>query len=285
LQFFPNQYFDFTYGSHGAGYLPIPWDPAYLHRWINVVRWMASRYADNPELSMVSADGPTSVSEEMSLPNKTTGDLGLESKNEPPPMSDSDPSSDLDEWIALGYTPQAYEDAWSYVFTKYAALFNRQFISFSIFQGLPINDGEIDDSESLLTLENVLKEGEHDVGAARFVFQGDGLTAVNRSGNSDLVVAQECTISAIGFQTQGPEKKKVDSVATLNNALAHGIAEGTYFVEIYNSLINSELAGHSYQAVLNTASAQIYEHNAAKYGKGGKCSQPRGPVGVGASRR
>ncbi len=49
--------------------LPLPWDTTYLKRWFTFVRALGQRYDANPAVVNVPATGPTSISEEMSLPN------------------------------------------------------------------------------------------------------------------------------------------------------------------------------------------------------------------------
>ena len=78
---------------------------------------MNARYGTNPEFRMISAGGPTSVSDETSLPNangKTKRDSAL------PPR---DKGSDITAWEALGYTPARYEAAWQAVFAMYGRIF------------------------------------------------------------------------------------------------------------------------------------------------------------------
>ncbi len=63
--------FCFAYSYSGlapARALPLPWNATYLSRWFAFLRVIAARYGRNPEFAMVGAAGPTSLSEEMSIP-------------------------------------------------------------------------------------------------------------------------------------------------------------------------------------------------------------------------
>jgi hypothetical protein len=110
--------FPIQYGpGHGTvTRLPMPWDATYLNRWFAFLKQLSGRYGSSPALQMIAADGPTSVSAEMTLPIK-------------PP--------DIMKWLAHGYTPKRYLDAWDKVFQVYAEDFPNQCISHSA-PGLPL---------------------------------------------------------------------------------------------------------------------------------------------------
>jgi hypothetical protein len=63
--------FPIPYGpGHGTvTSLPMPWDRIYLGRWFAFVKQLGKRYGTSPAFRMIAAAGPTSVSEEMTLPN------------------------------------------------------------------------------------------------------------------------------------------------------------------------------------------------------------------------
>src|SRR5271166_4552831 len=62
--------FEIPYGpDHGTvAKLPMPWDGVYLNRWFTFVKQLGERYGRSPTFRMIAAAGPTSVSEEMTLP-------------------------------------------------------------------------------------------------------------------------------------------------------------------------------------------------------------------------
>lgn len=103
-------------GKGTAARLPMPWDRVYLNRWFVFMRLLSARYGRAPAFRMIAAAGPTSVSVEMTLPNS-------------PPAHR--------RWLADGYTPTRYLDAWGDAFRFYAAAFPNQCISLAA-PGLPI---------------------------------------------------------------------------------------------------------------------------------------------------
>ena len=103
-------------GSGTVAKLPMPWDRVYLDRWFTFVRQVGERYGRSPAFRMIAAAGPTSVSEEMTLPNG-------------PPA--------IQKWLRDGYTPAKYLDAWEETFRVYADAFPNQCISLAA-PGLPI---------------------------------------------------------------------------------------------------------------------------------------------------
>jgi len=68
---------------------------------------------------MIAADGPTSVSAEMTLPQSP---------------------ENLRKWQADSYTPHKYIEAWQTALQFYAADFPNQFVFLSVGSGLNIND-------------------------------------------------------------------------------------------------------------------------------------------------
>src|SRR5579871_5446469 len=157
--------FDWQYGPKGEagqpGSLPMPWDQTYLSRWFAFLQQVADRYGNNPQFRMIALAGPTSVSEETSLPNNAR-DPGLPNSG-----------SDISQWISLGYTPAQYEAAWQAVFQQYAQVFPNQYLSLTTARTLPIaNNGTRDTSQELSTLQSVINQGLSY--ADRFVLQDNG---------------------------------------------------------------------------------------------------------------
>jgi hypothetical protein len=98
------QRFTFSYNNNApARPLPLPWNQPYLDSWFTFLKAVAARYGTNPEFRLIQVAGPTSVSTEMSLPDRTSGDSAL-------PASAN--GSDVAEWMSLGYTPTRYVAAW-----------------------------------------------------------------------------------------------------------------------------------------------------------------------------
>lgn len=134
--------------------LPIPWDRVYLSRWFEFLKQVSDRYGKSPALKMIAAAGPTSVSEEMTLPQTP---------------------EDLKKWQSDSYTPSKYIGAWREVFQVYAADFPHQCISLSMGYGLNINEqGKMDPRENVHTRQAVIDQAIDLVGS-RFVLQNSDL--------------------------------------------------------------------------------------------------------------
>ena len=111
--------FEIPYGpGHGTvRTLPMPWDHVYLDRWFGLMKQVSERYGTSPAFRMIAASGPTSVSEEMTLPS-----------NSPPAVK---------KWLGDGYTPAKYLGAWEKALRVYADSFPNQCVSLAA-PGLPI---------------------------------------------------------------------------------------------------------------------------------------------------
>jgi hypothetical protein len=221
-----------------VGTLPMPWDQVYLSRWFAFLQDVADRYESNPALRMISADGPTSVSEEMSLP-----DVG----------------SDIKQWTALGYTPEKYVAAWKESFDAYARIFPKQFISLALYPGLPIgHDGLRDVTQRTTTVKQILAEGlEY---KERFALQGNGLVAASNGDNVYDLVRSNSGMIATGFElttsattNPGREGDAVSPVHALTLALQRGLQAHVDFLEIYQA----DVVNPAMQQVLGTTLTQL----------------------------
>lgn len=133
--------------------LPMPWDTVYLNRWFAFLKLVSERYGKYPAFKMIAADGPTSVTAEMTLPR--------------------DPKT----WQSDSYTPHKFIQAWQRVFQVYSATFPNQFISLTVGSALNINDqGKIDREEGAITRQTIVDEAERLLGR-RFVLENDDLHA------------------------------------------------------------------------------------------------------------
>jgi hypothetical protein len=113
--------------------LPMPWDAVYLRRWLAFVKALSQRYANSNTVRIIDVDGPTSVSDENTLPSGP---------------------SDLRQWQADGYTPTRYLNAWKRVLAEYAADFPAQYLSIAGVGGLPIDEaGRINRPAHTTTLQ------------------------------------------------------------------------------------------------------------------------------------
>jgi hypothetical protein len=133
--------------------LPMPWDTVYLNRWFEFLKLLSDRYGNSPVFKMIGADGPTSVTSEMTLPR------------------------DPKKWQKDSYTPRKFIQAWQQVFQAYAADFPNQFIALTAGAALDINDqGKIAHNEGASTRETIVDQAMRLLGH-RFVLENDDLNA------------------------------------------------------------------------------------------------------------
>jgi hypothetical protein len=249
--------FDWQYGPRGeagqTGTLPIPWDAAYLSRWYAFLQAVADRYGTNPQFRMISLAGPTSVSDETSLPNNPQ-DPGLPNHG-----------SDINQWLSLGYTPAKYEEAWKSVLAHYAQIFPRQYFVLATARTLPIgDDGKRNASQETSTLQSVIADGLSY--PDRFVLQDSGLTASraelqaqNRTVLFDIVGSYSGKI-VTGFQVgtsatlnPGPQGDASDPVNALSLSLTTGLAEHPDYLEVWEQ----DVTNPAMQDVLQMAQSQL----------------------------
>jgi hypothetical protein len=102
--------------------LPMPWNGVYLGRWFAFLKRLGDRYGTSPAFKVIAIDGPTSVSDEATLPKS-------------PP--------DLKRWQSDGFRPSKYLAAWRETLKVYAADFLNQYVSLSLGRAPDILD--IDD--------------------------------------------------------------------------------------------------------------------------------------------
>jgi len=214
---FPRQYGP---GQGQVAPLPVPWDPTYLSRWFTFLQQVAGRYGTNPAFRMISAAGPTSVSSEMSLPNRT---------------------DDIAQWVSLGYTPAQYEGAWNTVFQMYARIFPRQYFSLSLYPGLRIGERRRPDAaESTMTPQAIVSEGLQYKNS--FALQTSGLTGAKNgtelynivsSSSGAIVTGFQLTTSATNFPAQMGDA--ASPVGALGLTLQEGLAAHVDFLEVYEA--------------------------------------------------
>lgn len=144
LQGVQTEQFPLQYGP-GMGTvkdLPMPWDATYLNRWFGFLKVLGSRYGTLPAFRVIAADGPTSVSDEATLPRSP---------------------ADLRKWQTHGYTPSKYINAWRQTFRVFAADFPNQYVSLSVGREvdiLGINDqGRIDRGGGSGARQDIVDQG------------------------------------------------------------------------------------------------------------------------------
>jgi hypothetical protein len=194
--------------------LPMPWDATYLERWFAFVHVLGQRYDPNPAVVNVPATGPTSISEEMSLPN--------------------DPAA-LAAWKQLGYTLKKYENAWQQALAAYVQAFPTTQISLTFYPGLPIPDAAAETAtRSDVASFAFTNYGQH------MAFQENGLSARKAAASLGYdLVQQYSNQTATGFEmgtsaTEKPDQMGGSSAASaLQASVKLGLKAGVTFLEIY----------------------------------------------------
>jgi len=157
--------FTVQYGPGNGDYLPLPmpWDPVYLANWSDFVKRVADRYGNCPAFRVVAVAGPTSVSDEFTLPEAP---------------------DEVKEWLADGYTNAKYIEAWRQMSEVYVEDFPNQYVSISLGQGLPVNDqGQIDNNQPLVT-RSLVVDAVSGVLGSQFTLQESNLDG-NASTTTD----------------------------------------------------------------------------------------------------
>lgn len=196
--------------------LPVPWDATYLTRWFSFVQALGKRYDANPAVVNVAAAGPTSISEEMSLPNDAQA---------------------VAQWKQLGYTLQKYEDAWQQTLAAYVQAFPRTQISLTFYPGLPIPDRSVETATRVDVAKFAFSHyGQH------VAFQENGLSA--RKATPALgydLVQQYSALTTGGFEmgtsaTQKPDQMGgTNATSALQASVELGLKAGVQFLEIYET--------------------------------------------------
>ena len=186
--------FEIQYGpDHGTpAKLPMPWDRVYLGRWLAFVKQLAERYGNSPAFRVIGAAGPTSVSDEFSLPVS--------------PLA-------IRKFFSDGYTPAKYLDAWEEVFHVFASAFPNQCVSLSG-PGLPIlADGRLNRSEHMRARQEIVERAMRVLGR-RLTIQSNDLHAghapVEAPDYTDFINGYSGRIIT-GFEMRGGSKGLVPS--------------------------------------------------------------------------
>ena len=208
--------------------LPLPWDQVYLNRWFTFLRAVSARYENRPSFIKIAADGPTSITGEMTLPNTP---------------------ADLCTWVEAGYTSDRIIAAWKQVFSNYAQIFPRQYFSLALFPPLPIvsktrcetgNPTGLDHAESARVSALIIALGADNY-PKQFVVQENGLTAAKDDtsiGNYNVVKSYSGKV-VIGYQlTTSAMMNPIamgdpDGATALQKSLQIGLDAHAQFLEVY----------------------------------------------------
>jgi hypothetical protein len=233
--------------------LPLPWNEAYLHAWFTFLGALAQRYGNSPEFRLIQVAGPTSVSTEMSLPDRKTGDTAL------PPATNG---SDIAEWKALGYTPDKYVNAWNETFDQYHQLFPHQYLSLSLYPGLPIGNNEAEERRARRdTVNRVIAAGMRY--KQQFALQENGIKGGEKQPSDPeyIAVRDHCGEIVTGLQNSRSATKYPADQGPLDRALDHVAAAGVDFWEVYVS----DVENPSMTDVLKRATTQLPAHTQCKH--------------------
>ena len=241
------QNFSFEYFNTNAPSrpLPLPWNQPYLQTWFTALKAVAARYGTNPEFRLIAVGGPTSVSTEMSLPDRTSGDSAL-------PASAN--GSDISEWQSLGYTPSRYSSAWKEAFSNYHQIFPHQFLGLALYPGLPIGEnGQPDPTQKVATELDVVAAG----------LQYKEVFALGEAGIRGGVpppsdpayntVMAKCGSIVTGFQNSRSATADPTDQGPPDLALGHVADAGASFWEVYVQ----DVLNPSMQSAMTKAAAQL----------------------------
>ena len=216
-------------GKGGNLVLPLPWDQLYLDRWFAFLKAVSARYQSRLSFIKIAADGPTSVTAEMSLPNAP---------------------ADLCAWVKVGYTNDRLIGAWKQVFANYAQIFPRQYFSLALYQPLPIvsttrcengNPIGIVHSESQRVTALIVGLGADNY-PKQFILQENGMTAAKDNtaffGAYDVVKSYSGKI-VIGYQLvtsamlHPSDMGDPDGATALQKSLQRGVDAKAQFLEVW----------------------------------------------------
>jgi hypothetical protein len=210
---------------------------------------VSARYQNRPSFIKIAADGPTSVTAEMSLPNAP---------------------ADLCTWVKVGYTSDRLIGAWKQVFANYAQIFRRQYFSLALYPPLPIvsttrcengNPTGIAHNESQRVTAVIVGLGADNY-PKQFVLQENGMTAAKDntsiSGAYDIVKSYSGKV-VIGFQLvtsailHPSDMGDLDGATALQKSLQRGVDANAQFLEVWEPDVLSPAA----QSVLATVASAL----------------------------
>jgi hypothetical protein len=233
--------------------LPMPWDTTYQNLWSNFLQQVSLRYASNPQFRMIAAAGPTSISEEMSLPG-----AGAPGECKKAQID----TENLTTWPNHSYTADMYIKSWDQVFGKYASFFSGQVVSLALYQGLPVGASKTVPFPKTDTPPMVIGKGTANL-PLTFAVEANGLTP-DSPGKPiyDLVVKSHVSKLVTGFEFATsallkPEQQgdAADPTNALCLSLQTGLSAGVDYLEIYEEDANT--LDPSVQALLQTAANQL----------------------------
>jgi hypothetical protein len=231
--------------------LPLPWNEAYLQAWFTFLSAVAKRYGNIPEFRLIQVGGPTSVSTEMSLPDRTSGDTAL------PAAANG---SDIAAWISLGYSPDKYVRAWQEAFDHYHQLFPNQYLGLALYPPLPIGANGVEDRRARTeTLNRVIAAGMRF--KQQFDLQSDGMKGnVQPSGREHDAVRDHCGDVVTGLRNSRSVTNHPQN-GPLNRALDYVVAAGVDFWEVFAEDVDNPAMAET----VKKASSELPAHKPCKH--------------------
>jgi hypothetical protein len=218
--------------------LPLPWDQTYLDRWFAFLKAVSARYQSRPSFLKIAADGPTSITGEMTLPNAP---------------------ADICTWVKVGYTSDRLIGAWKQVFASYTQIFPRQYFSLALYPPLPIvsttrcengNPTGTARRESQRVTDILVGLGADNY-PRQFVLQENGMTAAKdntaptgayelvKSYGGKVVIGYQLVTSAILHPTDMGDP---DGPTALQKSLQRGLDAKADFLEVWEPDVLSAAA-------------------------------------------
>jgi Bacterial Ig-like domain len=205
--------FRVQYGPGKGDKMPLPvlWDPTYLGDWKNFNVALEQQFGSNPEFAMIAAAGPTSVSDEFTLPDQNSH-VTKEWEHQP-----------------YQYTVSKYVGAWQEMFRFYKSEFPNQWISLSYGSDLPIpNRAAVATTRNMvINAAASILNSDH---KSQFVFQASSLTGNPSYHTTDIdTIIDDDSIYTTGLQTATSctgAPKKMGAAGDPSLALALTIVNG-----------------------------------------------------------
>jgi hypothetical protein len=214
--------------------LPMPWDRVYLKRWLTFLKQVSERYGSSPAFRMIAANGPTSVSAEMTLPNHP---------------------QDHKKWLAHSYTVEKYLGAWREVLHFYDVTFPNQCVSLSA-PGIPVlgpgrkrDPGErqryrqavVDQASNILGRRLAIQFSDLHAGHARVEAPDENGFVIDHSGGMITGLQMRCSCegdsAVMGAEGNPPLalRRSIDKGLQPNNAGQH-----ISYLEVYEPDVLAE---------------------------------------------
>ncbi|MDD5640005.1 MAG: hypothetical protein PHX53_00035 [Syntrophales bacterium] len=181
------------------GYMPLPWDRAYLNWWTNFIRVLGDKYANHPNIVAIQMAG-----------GGEGGEMILNSSY---------------DWDEYGYNSAKLVAVWKQIIDAYAKNFPKQML------GLDINFTLPWDRETVYAVVDYCTQ--HYPG--RVMFQNNGLNGRSLGLNKmeRLLLSLASSGNTVGFQTTGSLTFREDYMGDYSIAFQKAVNAGASYLEVY----------------------------------------------------